>query len=234
MLDQLFVTFLAGGRPALLERTLESLNVATPALFEKAFCIAVLNSLDIQSAELLSRFHIQHYNLTPPEGKQYVSLGACTSVLASNALDLDRSRYRYWMHIEDDWLVRKDAMPLSDHVEQAAAILDAEPSVKQVRLRHKYENVLRTHIVTAKPLVWDRRDADGHLECKDAHLTFNPFLARTFELTKLFDPPVRGELEFQRRAVHAGFRKVVQLMPGVFVHIGDGENSLRAKTRCPQ
>jgi hypothetical protein len=118
---------------------------------------------------------------------------------------------RTLLHLEDDWeTTTLDAGALA----RAADVL-ADPTVGQVRLRHRSEQVLDRHMVTRRPIVWTTGDRQRR---GDAHFTFNPGMVRADVADRVF--PAVDEVDAQRRFLTTGL-DVVQLEPGVFRHTGE-------------
>lgn len=213
------VTILTGARPKLLARSLAALRATAPGLLDTARVQVLHNGADPATAEILHRHRdvIDHVTTCPPP---IMSIGAATSHLAAAARD---SGARWWLHLEDDWI----AATLHDGwLDDAREVLLAHPEIAQVRLRHRGEATLTWHMVTRAPLVWTPGRVALHT--REAHWTCNPTLTRVGEIDRVW--PANSEARAQRRAHVAGLRGVAQLMPGVFVHAGGGEQSLRAKT----
>jgi hypothetical protein len=129
---------------------------------------------------------------------------------------------RWWLHVEDDWTMC-GVESACQQLRAAVWMLDTHADIEQVRLRHWKERVLARHMVTGRAITWSLRDG---LPVAEAHWTFNPTLMRG-AITSRFSGGVEGEQDAQRRV--SGNAKVVQAVPGVFVHSG-GTDSLRARS----
>jgi hypothetical protein len=86
-------------------------------------------------------------------------------------------------------------------------------------------------MVTGRPLSWRFLDDypgrwPDYRYSPDAHYTLNPSLVRTEDLGLGF--PARSERDAQERFWRARKRRVAQMMPGTFSHIG-GKDSLRKR-----
>lgn len=216
----LAVTLLTGLRPKLLDRTLRSVLEFQPTLFRYDW-ITLHNGEDPETAEVLRKWRAF---IGPPIcSAEFLDLGAATSKLFSYVAGFDAHTV---LHLEDDW---EAELAPERWLVRARTILD---DVFQVRLRHSSEKVLTRHMVTEAPLRWSfgpnvERWPD-HRISEDAHFTLNPSLLRAEDLPIGF--PAGSEREAQKRFWDAERRKVAQLMPGVFRHIG-GEDSLRKRHR---
>jgi len=212
------VTILTGRRPALLERTLASIVDFEDDLLRTAYVVVLHNGGDQPTRPILAA-HDGHLNkvLTTDD---LLEVGPATSLLANAAT---ASGLPYWLHLEDDWVATGDHPGWLDN---ARDILDDHDEISQVRLRRSDEPVLKRHQVTNAPIVWTAHGR--YWTADDAHWTNNPALMRTWEAPLAW--PAVGEREAQRRWHRAGQHAVAQLDPGVFVHIGDGDLSLRIAT----
>lgn len=205
----LLVTVLTGKRPKLLERTLRSVEERHPEL-AAARWLVLHNGGDRETSEVLLRSQIPLQIETSPT---FLDIGMATSLLFRRAQTIDAETL---LHLEDDWV----ADP-GDFLSKGLALLD---DVFQVRLRRVTEKVLRIHMVTHKPIVW--KPVAGAWLTSDAHYTMNPSLIRLADLRHGF--PATGEQHAQRKFHKAGKRKVAQILPGIFCHIG-GFESLRKR-----
>lgn len=207
--DGLVVTWLAGDRPKLLTETLRTFRPVLDRL-PKARSVSYLNQTDRVSEALL-----QKTEMLRSEGPR-TSIGQGYAALASAACEA-----RWWLHLEDDWRCFEPPTVLSC-LREAVSILEHHQDIVQVRLRYYKERVLQRHMVTNQPIRWVRRE---RFDVAHAHWTFNPALARG-EIGKLFQIPLQGEEDAQRRVQQHTQQQVSQVFPGAFVHIG-GEHSLR-------
>ncbi|WP_181785076.1 glycosyltransferase [Streptomyces phytophilus] len=216
--SEVVLTLLTGDRPELLADTLAALRESSPGLLESAHVIALDNGADPDSGAVLDEYaDVLDVRENLPDR---AAIGEATSHLAAAAAATGRP---YWLHLEDDWRA------LADHpgwLDAARTILNQQPEVYQVRLRHDSEQVLAWHMRTKARLRWKARD--GWRFAPEAHLTTNPNLTRAADIAAVW--PAGGEGEAQGRAHGAGLRGVAQLVPGVFVHTGAG--SRRAVTKC--
>jgi hypothetical protein len=210
------LTILTGRRPALLARTLAALPLE---LLAAAHVVVLHNGGDDETARVLvpylpviDRLHVHPRELLP--------IGEAASLLAMLALDSGKP---LTCRLEDDW---ETASPGVEWLAWGRAILLEDPEVFEVRLRLASMPCWSKHAITGTPIVW--RD-HGHYRTAEGHLSIAPTLCRTADLPRIF--PAEGEKDAMRKAHAAGLRRIAQLVPGVFEHIGDGE-SLRAKTGC--
>jgi hypothetical protein len=207
------ITILTGSRPQLFDDTWTHLP---GSLVETADRIVVLvNGADRETMAMADGLTTlpNVIVLTTPE---ILPMGEAMGLLAAH------TKSPFWLHLEDDW---RYVTTYDGWLDNAREILDSEPDVAQVRLRHSYETVLKRNQVTGKPLLW--RPHRLGLRCDDSHLTTNPMLARTEQFEELW--PCAGEKTMQRIARERHLTSVVQLHPGAFVHTG-GSDSLRART----
>lgn len=206
----LVVTCLTGRRPHLLERTLASVEAHQPVLAD-AWWLVCHNGGDDATWDVLQ----QHRNLlsqvvvTP----HFMPVGQAASFLFHIALE---TKQVLLFHLEDDW----EAEP-SDWLVEAGELL--QKGAFQVRVRHHEERVLTRHMVTNRRLNW--KDHGWYRVTGDAHYTLNPSLLFLDDLRLGF--PATSERDAQRKFWNAGRRRVAQLVPGVWRHIGEGAESLR-------
>lgn len=208
----LVVTILTGGRPGLLDGTLRALARTCQGLLDRAHVEVMLNGADKASLSILSGYPVDAVHPGP-----WLDVGSATSRCAEWAA---RSGRRLWLHLEDDWTAQPDD-PYLRWLNSAAAILDSNPDVGQVRLRLASERVLSRHMHTRQPITWQPRDGWKH--APDAHLTFNPCLMRTADAKHGW--PSTSERDAQARWWQSGPRGVAQLVPGVFAHAGEGRTA---------
>lgn len=219
------VTVLTGGRPHLLARTVTALRVRAPGLLETAHLVVVCNGQDQGTMDILDGFRDDIDQVIPVGGaRSLAGVGEATSRCAAAAASSARDQ---WLHVEDDWILRSRH---TGWLQDAQNVLDGDPRIAQVRLRHFGERTLARHMVTGAGLDWLARDT--HLVAVAAHWTFNPCLMRVAQALRVF--PAGSEAEAQRAATAAGLHRVAQLLPGGFNHIGGqsggGDESLRART----
>lgn len=207
----LLITLLTGRRPHYLERTLASLVEHHADIVESASVRVLHNGGDPETRVVLNRYAwlFEEWVTTP----DLLTIGQGVSMLVTPDFD-----HEYVMHLEDDW----EASP-GQWFGLAADLLDE--GCFQVRLRKADEKVLPKHMVTGKAIRW--RTEFGIHTAVDAHYTFNPSLMRLADIKIGF--PAKDERHAQAKFHAAGYRKVAQLVPGIFTHIG--EQSLRKQAR---
>lgn len=210
----MIITILTGQRPKLLQDTIESVLQHVPELFEHRV-VVFNNAGDKPTTELLNTYNFIDDIIT---NQGTLPIGAAISLLASKAYE---SGERFWCLLEDDWAAQSGGW-----VEQAIDLLK-NPEVSQVRLRLESEPVLKNHMITGEPIVWV--EEKGYKITEKAHMTFNPSIIKTVDIPLIF--PCTGERDAQKNWLYRNMGEVVQLVPGVFKHIGD-DNSLRLKTNC--
>lgn len=204
------VTIMTGKRPELLDKTLESLFGVFPYLYNETL-MALANGGDEPTQDVLRKYEVPYFHT-----KELLPIGQSISLLAQYA---QQAGDKYWLIMEDDWLATD-----SDTVTKAVDIMDANPDITQIRLRHISETVLTRNMVTNEPITWQVHD--GYRTAK-AHLTFNPSIIRTKDIPKAF--PCTGERHAQKNWHSNGMWLVAQLTPGIWKHIGQ-DNSLRLQT----
>jgi hypothetical protein len=147
------------------------------------------------------------------------TIGRNWSDLMLEAADLGE----YVMMLEDDWLyITEDPSWLQTCIDALS-----DPDVYQVRLRHLSDQVRDRHMVSGQRIAWASHQC-GLIA--DAHLTFNPSVMRSADIRRVF--PCDGEIHAQRQAHSQQMRCVVQLVPGVFTHIGS-DDSMRQQLSPP-
>lgn len=218
------LTILTARRPHLLGQQLDSLRAHAPGLLDTAQVFVMHNSARVDDPITASMIDV--LRCAKLESTTMRPIGPA---LTSLELMTRRSGAKYWLHLEDDWAVATVAAGWLNHAQQLLDGPIRSLDFAQVRLRHYSEPVLGRHMVTRRPLTLRpvTQYAVPYLVYDDSHLTFNPFLARVGALTGLF--PTSGEHEFQGNAHALGYRRVAQLYPGVFRHIGGGAESLRER-----
>ena len=203
-----FATVLtSGGRFDLLGETVASFQ----RHFDVERILIAEDSEDSASAAAFARaFPVADVRVNLPKLGQMRSIDAHYANLSAP----------YVVHLEDDWAASTLA---DDWLVRAVDVLASEPDVGQVRLRRADECVLAHHMLTGEPIRWR---GDGLKRRADAaHFTFNPSLLRAADVRRLL--PWASEADAQRRFLDAGFA-TVQLLPGVFRHLGAGR-SLRGR-----
>lgn len=222
------LTILTGRRPALLAKQIDSLRAWAPGLLETAQVI-VLHNDGGSGTDPLTRGQVELLRGSALETTSLYPIGRATSLLERAAR---QSGAAYWLHLEDDWRLSSAAPGWLAQAKSLLGTAKHPTEVAQVRLRHWSERTLPRHMVTRKPISWLAArgpESVPHLIASDAHLTFNPFLARVGALTGAF--PCTGEADFQERGHALGLRRVAQMYPGAFTHLGEGELSLRNITK---
>lgn len=186
-----------------------------PELFEDNKVIVLNNAYDKGTNDVLKQYDFIDEIIIR---KKTVSIGRAFTILSEAA---KKSGEEIWLLLEDDWQCMS-----SGWTEQAVRLVKNN-SVSQVRLRLESEKVMTTHMITGQPIVW--RIKSGFNIANNAHLTFNPSLIKTADIDKIF--PCTGERHAQKTWLENDMNKVIQLTPGVFKHIGEGQ-SLREVTLC--
>jgi hypothetical protein len=208
----MIVTFLTGKRPELLSETIKSIKDNCPELLDNDVLV-FNNSGDKETQKI-----IQTYGFDSMVNHGTLPIGSAISALAYKALEYNQT---YWIHVEDDWYCHS-----SGWYKEAIKHIQ-NPDVSQVRLRLDSEPVLKKHMITGEEIVW--QESETYKYAEKAHMTFNPSIIRCEDIPKIF--PCTGERDAQKNWLQNGMQGVVQLIPGVFEHIGE-DNSLRAITRC--
>jgi len=219
------ITILTGRRPELLRRQLASLRINAPGLLETAQVRVLVNGDDSATHEVLEEVLPGHRQpaWAAPVGGGLWKIGPATSHLARAAYE---SEATYWLHLEDDWEI---VTPHHQWFNEARTILQTDAEVRQVRLRHITEPVLRQHMHTRQPIDWrTANNPQATYLHSPAHWTFNPSLVRVADIPSVF--PADSERAAIKNAHREGLdRRVAQHAPGVFRHIGGGQ-SLADKT----
>lgn len=210
----LLITLLTGSRPHYLERTLKAMIEHQPEVWEDSKVLVLHNGGDPETREVLKAYwdHFDQVRTT----SMLFPIGPATSLLMEYAQDYEAE---YLLHLEDDWTAGPGDLPLG------ADLLDE--GIFQVRLRKALERVLPKHMVTGKSITWRWSLTHACQVAYDAHYTLNPSLMRLQDIKVGF--PARDERHAQAKFHAAGYRKVAQLVPGIFTHIG--EQSLRKQRR---
>jgi len=209
------ITMLTGGRLDLFKRTIRSLQHFAPDLLNRATVITLVNGLDPDTYTYASQ--LPFINQVFYHTRAVLPIGEAVSLLVN--ILLQAAQPQLLLHLEDDWEAN---LPAADWLQSAVKIMDTQPQVGQVRLRHSQEKVLPYHMVTKQPIHWQARE--GYLLAKSAHFTFNPSILRIADAERIY--PCRNELEAQQHFLAAGLA-TAQLLPGVFRHIGNGVASRR-------
>jgi glycosyltransferase involved in cell wall biosynthesis len=208
------VSILTGGRLDLLRRTLRTLDQSQPGMLEAAHVVALVHCHDPRTSAYLDSLPFVDRRIAV-RGRP-LGTGPATSRLLQHLAG--RSSVEHVLHLEDDWAT---CTLDGSWLRRARAVLDCDPAIGQVRLRHRSDPVLGYHMVTRAPIVWEQ--GDGVLRSRSAHFTFNPSLLRTRDLARFLQ--CGSELEAQRRFLRTSLG-VAQLAPGTFRHIGQ-DRSLR-------
>ncbi len=208
------VTLLTGDRPDLLARTVGSLLRLAPGLLESAYVAVLHNGSDDATAALLARWDfIDHHTAL----LERLPVGPAASALL--AVPAPR---RFTLHLEDDWQV---ATMDTGWLDQARNVLDEDPRVGQVRLRHRGQDTAQNHMISRKRIWWAPGVAGSTVG--PAHYSLNPSLMRSV------DTPVIWPADSEKAAARQFYGMswlVGQAGPGVFRHIGEGA-SLRMGER---
>lgn len=216
----MITAILTGQRPLLLKQTLEALYEYCPKMLARNKIIIFNNSGDQPTRDVINQYSFDMVYEAP-----YVRTCGEAYSFIGKQIQTFYPKEEYLLFIEDDWVC---TLGEDEWVNQSIKLI-SKKNVSQVRLRHTDEKVLSKHMVTGKPIRWIETDG-GYMLAEAAHLTFNPSFLKINDLRRFL--PASGEREAQKNFVSNGMKGVVQLLPGVFRHIGD-EDSLRSRTRCP-
>lgn len=200
------VTLLTGSRPDLLAATIQSVLTHAPGLLESAHVAVLHNGADTPTADVLDQWSFIDTRV-PVEPR--LDIGAAASALLGNTAGRP-----YSLHLEDDWGLSTLAPGWLD---RARTVLSTDAQVGQVRLRHRGDPVLATHMVTHRSIRWREHHVPGHLVGL-AHYTLNPSLMRSGDTPKVW--PADDEQGAARRFL-ATRLLTAQAVPGVFRHLGD-------------
>lgn len=209
------VAILGGKRPQLTQRTIDSVLDKCPELFESNKVIFFNNANDKATRDLVESYDFIDKLIVR---KKTVSIGRAMSILAE---EVKKSGEELYLLLENDWLCTN-----SGWLEQAQR-LARNSRISQVRLRLDSERVLPNHMITGEPIKW--RTKSGFKIADKAHFTQNPSIIKVSDIDNIF--PATGERKAQKNWLENGMGKVVQLTPGAFQHIGEGQ-SLREVTQC--
>lgn len=206
---RLGISFLTGNRLSLLKQTMESLQAHWPGLVDRSYTLVMVNGEDAASQAYVDS--LPYVNNYLRNTQKIMPTGVATSTLMAEMLR--QADVEYILHMEDDWCISTvDKQWLC----QAHHILENNPEVGQVRLRHYGEKVLPHHMVTKNAIGWEAREA--YLYAREAHFTFNPNLMRARDVARVY--PCASEADAQRRFLKTRLASA-QLAPGVFRHIGE-------------
>lgn len=204
------IGLLTGDRLPLLRRTIESLLELHDGFVLRSSTVIVL----INGDDPETQFYVEQLPFVAAclhHTGSVLPVGTATSVLM-DFLEQQQG-ISHILHLEDDWIPELIA---PNWLADAHRILSEHPQVGQVRLRHTREKVLSYHMITRQPIRWQTKE--GFLLSPSAHFTFNPSLIRAQDVLDLF--PCQTESEAQQLYLASGWASA-QLVPGVFVHIGD-------------
>jgi len=215
------LTLLTGQRPNLTASTLHALHKRAPGMLETATVIALNNGNCSATADVLREYDDMIELAVSTDS--VVSIGDALAALTS--LLLNYTDDDYWIHLEDDWTL---ASLTPGWLDRARGILSDRCDIGQVRLRAACEPTRGAHMVTDRALCWELDTDDTMIA--ESHITLNPSLMRR-ELASLITPCI-GEGHAQRKAYAAGVRRAAQLLPGAFIHAGEGR-SLRIEMGSP-
>lgn len=210
------VGVLTSHRLDLLEQTIEGLVGSDRDVLDEAYVCVLVNGHD-PASEAYAR-HLPFVDKVVAREGATLPVGKATSTLMA-ALARESGR-TYALHLEDDWSF---CTVDGECIDRARRILATDPGTGQVRLRHRSEAVLTSHMVTRKPIVWE--ETEGYARSRSAHFTFNPSMMRIDDLARIF--PAADEHDAQVRFLRTRMA-TAQLRPGVFRHIGE-HASLRLK-----
>lgn len=216
--SSLVLCLLTGWRAPLLEQTLRGIPTS---ILRSAHLIVCHDGADPDSEQVLDRYsrYIDTLHTKRHTDRKMDTIGRNWSDLMLEAADLGE----YVMMLEDDWLyITEDPSWLQTCIDALS-----DPDVYQVRLRHLSDQVRDRHMISGQRIAWASHQC-GLIA--DAHLTFNPSVMRSADIRRVF--PSDGEIHAQRQAHSQQMRCVVQLVPGVFTHIGS-DDSMRQQLSPP-
>jgi hypothetical protein len=176
--------------------------------------IALHNSGDTETRDILNQYPIDLV-YTVLDGLW--TIGRASSELFKITSTERRS---FTLHLQDDWECQdRNSQWWTD----AMQLLDTDPVIGQVRLRLTREQTMINSLdVDGKKVSWS--DFKGHRLSRRAAWTLNPFIMRTHELPTSIKDERDGMVQFSKKR-----QSVAQLVPGVFKHIGDKGESLKAR-----
>jgi len=220
--SKVVLTVLTGNRPFYFKPTIASLRRHHPDVLKHAHVVLLVNGDDDETVDFAKTLDFVDEQIVN-SGPKILPIGQSVSLLHTRARMSGRP---YWLHLEDDWKCSQGA---GHWLRAAIEILAKNKDVGQVRMRLASERVLKSHMVTHKPIRWQpaatyRRAAGLRFRTAHAHLTFNPALVRTAQAKAWM--PCGGEPDAMRKYVKTKLLSA-QLYPGVFRHLG--EESLRRK-----
>lgn len=218
----LAITILTGNRPGLLRSTMGSLWQHAGELCRQAHVILYVNGVDEETLRIVRELPwVDDLVLGERDVKP---IGEAISFLMARV-----PPSTHVMHLEDDWVCLEPGF-----YEKAAWILRANPAVGQVRLRRHYpptvasQQTLPYNGITLVPVQWEEKRAPSGFWYRvgSAHFTFNPSIVRRSLLSEVY--PCESEGHAMRRFHETGIL-AAQLLPGAFLHIGGGAESLRER-----
>jgi hypothetical protein len=215
---KLAVTLLTGNRLALFRQTVDSVLRMEPSLLLDAHVTVRVNPADDTATRnyVGSLGWVDRIFGEASAQRAVARIGPAVSSMMATVPETAK----YVLHLEDDWCCTD-----SGWLDDAVTILERDERIGQVRLRERAEPVLPKHSVTGDTIAWRSRKIDSLMyQHGQAHFTFNPSLIRRAQLDAIY--PCRHEEHAQTRFLGTGL-KVAQLIPGAFVHTGDGPQSLR-------
>jgi hypothetical protein len=204
------IAILTGRRPHLLKRTWSALPTY---LVDTAHVVVFHNGGDDETAEVLNDRRVD-LKLTNLDGLW--PIGQATSELLQLA---KLERRPFTLYLQDDWECRNDDSWLTTAVQ----ILDSDPTIGTVRLRLVEEPTwVNTMSLDRRVVRWV--SYGDYRVSINAQFCLNPFIVRSEDLLT--------DIRDERDAAHQYFltgKKVAQLTPGVFAHIGGKGESLRIR-----
>jgi hypothetical protein len=217
--NNITVAVLTGNRPELLHRTL---NALPKWLCQIARTVVFHNGGDAATVLELNEF-VWDIRGTVRDG-EILPIGPAFSKLMTYVVTTETELVLY---LEDDWLFNGDPEDRS-WLETAISALQW-PEVGLVRLRNVSERTLNRHMITQKPIVWERIPGQRFTVAEHSHYTFNPTLMRVVDVPRSVVSETDAQRIFEIRSPIR--RKSAQIRPGVFSHIGGGQ-SLRKITEA--
>lgn len=215
---QTVITVLTGRRPELLRKTLSSLEARAPLLVEQAQVVVLVNGADAPTLSVVEQFAWANKVVSTEE---FLPIGPAFSRLVRLAECVEPTP-KYFLHLEDDWQCCREEPKWFDR----AVHCIEQHGVGQVRLRLAKAMTMRVNALTHQPIRWQKQGNRVRVS-SNAHFTFNPSLVSARVMRQIV--PCASEFEAMERY---GSKKVAQLVPGSFFHIGD-QASLAEKTKPP-
>ncbi|HET7288693.1 MAG TPA: hypothetical protein VFI71_14525 [Pyrinomonadaceae bacterium] len=213
---QVVISILTGRRPMLLMKTLRSLVQRAPLLAAEAHVVVLVNGNDEPTRSVLKNIswvnEVHHTDTLLPIGEGF-------STLMRLALGQGQ---RYVLHLEDDW----ECCNEEDSWFHKAVHTIEKYGVGQVRLRNAKDMVMPVNALSQQKIKWEKF-GDSLSIAKNAHFTFNPSLVPAVVMQGLH--PCESETDAMHKYAVTQL-PVAQLVPGAFLHIGGGDQSLADKT----